>query len=278
MKSNLFKLFSSVGLSSFLLLSSLGLLSPKKLEAQSLSGKPVLVFVDGYLDCCAHNMHVVRHGLATRFGAEIIDVTWDGYIKTPGRENWSGTLNPYRRSNDSAFTNQAPKLINEIDPNRPVILIGHSFGGDSILKILPRIKRSILFVGVIDPVAIGGVRWPIKSYIVPSNVRYFYNRWQQNALGAGGGYNLFPLDNRVVNGQISCNAAQCDQDAQNLARKGDGSPIKVPCRSLEVSCQGYQPWPGGSNGFKSRRLSHEEMPTDDYIQVKIRDIIDSLLR
>lgn len=256
-------------------------------EAQRYSGRPVMIFVNGYNDCCATSMHRVRHGIATRFGAEIIDVTWDGYITTQGMQNWSGSFSSIRVSNDSFFTSQAPKLINQIDPNRPVIIIGHSFGGDSILKTLPRINRKLLFVGVIDPTAKGGLRAPIKGYFVPPNVDYFYNRWQENPNGiADGGVtsNVFPLDGRLVNGKIQCHARQCDQDAQNLVRNGDGSPIEVPCKSYEVSCKGYNPlpgwFPGGKRGWgtKSQRITHEGMPTDDYIEFQVRETIDRLLR
>jgi hypothetical protein len=157
-------------------------------------------------------------------------------------------------------------------------LIGHSFGGDSLLSLAPRINRRIQFLGVIDPTAAGGLREPVTRRGVPANVDYFFNRWEMNALASS---NVVPFDSRLVNGSISgCGARNCDQQEQSLARKEDGSEIRIACESWEVTCEGYNPIPvflGGSNGTKAKRLAHNDMPLDAYLQRQMADRINQVL-
>jgi len=245
-----------------------------KVNAQS-SIRPYVVFVNGYEDCCTWGrytngspdllMDTVVGVLPSN--SDIRYVPWDRF------EN--GANQRSRTSNDADFLRQAAEYINQLDPNRPLILIGHSFGGDSLLSLAPRITRRIQFLGVIDPTAAGGLREPITRRGVPSNVDYFFNRWQQNALASA---NLVPFDSRLVSGSISgCRARTCDQQEQSLARNADGSEIRINCESWEVSCPGYQPWPGGSNGTKAKRLAHNDMPLDAYLQRQMADRISSVL-
>jgi len=199
--------------------------------------------------------------------SEIRYVPWDRFGN--GANQRSST------SNDAEFLRQAADFINQLDPNRPLILIGHSFGGDSLLSLVPRITRRIQFLGVIDPTAAGGLREPVTRRGVSSNVDYFFNRWQENALASD---NVVPFDSRLVSGSISgCRARTCDQQEQSLARRQDGSEIRVSCESWEVSCPGYEPWPGGSNGTKAKRLAHNSMPLDEYLQRQMADQISSVL-
>jgi hypothetical protein len=206
--------------------------------------------------------------------SEIRYVPWDRFEN--GANQRSST------SNDAEFLRQATEFINQLDPNRPLILIGHSFGGDSLLSLVPRVTRRIQFLGVIDPTAAGGLREPVTRRGVPSNVDYFFNRWQQNALASA---NIVPFDSRVVNGSISgCRAGSCDQSEQSLARRQDGSEIRVSCEAHEVSCEGWR-LPGcnfsgcwrGSNGTKAKRLAHNDMPLDEYLQRQMADRISNVL-
>ena len=255
--------------------SFLGVFYFTRVEAQT-SKRPYVVFVNGSGDCCAWEMDALREKLIQQHGLTDEDIRYTSYASF--NRNVTTTTVPLvglSLNLDKNFLKEGAEFINkELEPNRPLILIGHSYGGDSILKLLPRIKRSILFVGVIDPVATAGFRWPIKLYIVPSNVRYFYNRWQQNPRLAHGQFNPFPIDR--INGRISCKAAQCDQDAQNIARNEDGSPIKDNCKSYASLCP-------GSNILKrrkgsiQRRLAHDVMPYDKYIQTQIAKKIEELL-
>lgn len=260
------KFLTTFSLSTILLATQIIDLPNRKVkQAYAQTRSPYVVFVNGYQDCCAWDMNIVRNSLPR--DSEIIDVPWDSFID--GAKQRSNT------SNDSLFLRQGKEILNKLDPNRPLILIGHSFGGDSIISLLPRINRRIQFVGVIDPTAAGGLRKPITRRTIPSNVDYFFNRWQKNGLG---GNNIVPFDSRLVDGKVSrCNAKNCNEDAQNLARKSNGEAIRVSCGSLEVTCPGYQPWPGGSNGTKAKRLEHNNMPYDAYLQQQMANEIQKAI-
>jgi len=247
-----------------------------KVNAQS-SPRPYVVLVNGYQDCCVWDTRnrgvymgtVVRE--LQKHGAEFRLVPWDTFRDGAGQRSST--------SNDAAFLQEAADFINnQLDPNRPLILIGHSFGGDSLLSLAPRINRQIQFLGVIDPTAAGGLREPVTRRRVPSNVDYFFNRWEQNALALA---NVVPFDSRLVSGSISgCQAKNCDQQEQSLARNENGSEIRVNCESWEVTCTGYNPIPvfmGGSNGTKAKRLAHNDMPSDAYLQRQMANAINGVI-
>jgi hypothetical protein len=247
----------------------------EKANAQS-SLQPFVVFVNGYENGRAWGRY--SDGSVNPLMGNVVEslppdseiwyVPWDRF------EN--GANQRSRTSNDAEFLRQGADFINnQLDPRRPLILIGHSFGGDSLLSLAPRINRRIQFLGVIDPTAAGGLREPITRREVPSNVAYFFNRWQENAVNAE---NVVPFDSRVISGYISnCRAGTCDQEEQSLARNSDGSEITVNCESWEVSCPGYQPWPGGSNGTKAERLAHNNMPSDEYLQSQVAERISQVI-
>jgi pimeloyl-ACP methyl ester carboxylesterase len=168
-------------------------------------------------------------------------------------------------------------INNELDRNRPLIIIGHSYGGDSVLKLLTRIKekdptRRIQFVAVIDPVGTGGFRAVAQESSVPGNVDYFFNRWQENV--------AFPNDFKR-DGTIRCNAKQCDQEAQNIARGEDGTPRTTECRWDEITCPGFvAPIPfvrKGQKGRKQVRVGHQDLPRDPYLQRVLVDKIQQQL-
>lgn len=215
--------------------------------APPLPVRPFVVFVNGYKDCCAWDMNNLETRLLA-MNAEIIKVPYSDFI------NGAITCKPIElprdielgrcwTSTDVEFLRKGEDFINNrLDRNRPLILIGHSFGGDSILKLLPRIQRQVQFVAVIDPVTTGGFR--SSNYNVPRSVEYFFNRWQTNV--------PFP-NNLWSSGKLNCNANICDQDAQNIARNTDFSPIR--------------------DGRFSKRVTHVGLATDEYIQKIIGDKI-----
>jgi hypothetical protein len=66
-------------------------------------------------------------------------------------------------------------VIPAIKPGRKILMIGHSFGSDTLLKVAQLIMpRKIAFLGVLDTIEKFGKR---TTKVVPSNVEYFYNRW-----------------------------------------------------------------------------------------------------
>lgn len=226
---------------------------------------PLVVFVNGYEDCCAWGMGDVIEAMRSH-GAVLMGVPWDSFIQDAKQRG--------RTSNDGPFLQQGADFINNrLNPNSPLILIGHSYGGDSVLKLLPRIRRSILFVGVIDPVAMAGRRYPVTSHLVPASVHYFFNRWQENRLATA---NIVPFDSALSGLIGDCRARYCDQDSQNIARHADGSPLRDTCGWDEVTCPGYSLFPP-RRGHKQRRILHNSMPYDEHIQRQIIEKVFALL-
>lgn len=184
----------------------------------------------------------------------------------------------YRRSqardpnlSDANFLKQMDSVFSSIPDSRPIILIGHSFGGDSALKVASRTSRKISLLGVIDGVQRGGIRTNVS---VSDNVAYFYNRWTENPSKIP----LLPLPGIPLNpsssGEVSCSAnySICDQKEQSCGYNADGSELRDSCGSLEITCPGYEPWPGGSNGTKHRKRKHggsDAIYRDDYIQEQL---------
>lgn len=239
---------------------SQGLFLSSRDEAKAQSNRPYIVLVNGWQNCCAW-------GIKDRFPPMNAEFRFVPY------SNFSQGGNSGNTSDDSAFLRDGANFINnELDKNRPLILIGHSFGGDSVLKLLPRINRRIQFVAVIDPVRTGGLRASLKNLRVPSNVDYFLNRWQENL--------PFPND-FGTNGSIPCDAKTCDQDSQNIARNADYSPVTTECRWDEVTCPGFvAPIPfvrEGKKGRKQVRVSHQDLPKDAFLQKDLGDKIKKQL-
>jgi pimeloyl-ACP methyl ester carboxylesterase len=244
-----------------LLLSIVFLIRP----AIGQQSRPYVVFVNGYLNCCASEMNDLQNRLMNKMNAEIRYVPYSNFDSN-GKSGYTST--------DERFLRDGADFINnQLDRSRPLILIGHSFGGDSVLKLLPRINRRIEFVAVIDPVRTSGYRASLKSLKVPSNVDYFFNTWQENV--------PFPND-FPINGSIPCNAKTCDQDSNNIARNADYSPVEAECRWDEVTCPGFvapNPFIGrkGRKGHKQVRVSHQDLPRSAYIQKILGDKIQAQL-
>lgn len=216
--------------------------------------KPYVVFVNGQSNCCAWGMNDLQNRLISLYGLTRNDLRYVPYSNF-GDGGQSGGGNQYDwTSVDSRFLKDGQNFINNVlDRNRPLILIGHSYGGDSILKLLPRLNRRVQFVAVIDPVARGGWRHPINGYTVPGNVDYFFNRWQENE--------PWPIDFKV-NGSVLCNASQCDQKSQFAHTSVDGKPNRESCKWYET-CKN-----------KQVRTGHQSLPTDDFIEKVIAEKIE----
>jgi hypothetical protein len=226
-------------------------------QAKAQSVRPYAVFVNGWQNCCAWGMNALQNRLINQMNAEPRYVPYNNFDNNGSSGN---------TSTDERFLSDGADFINnKLDRNRPLILIGHSFGGDSVLKLLPRINRRIQFVGVIDPVRTGGFRATLKALTVPSSVDYFFNRWQTRV--------PFPNDFGVDGSIQFCNArVKCDQDSQNIKRFEDSSPYTRSCTFTEkVSFQ----CPG--SGKVQLRLDHQSISTDAYIQRQMGDKIQEQL-
>ncbi len=77
-------------------------------------------------------------------------------------------------------------LRNEYDDDDTIILVGHSFGADSVFKVAQALEgeREIDLLATLDRVGTAGFRTEASllpdAASVSRNVRYFYNRWQNN--------------------------------------------------------------------------------------------------
>ena len=220
-----------------------GLFSSRQAEAQS--SRPYVVFVNGWQNCCAWaGMLSLEERLINEMNAESRRVPYSTF-REGDRSNST--------ENDSAFLREGADFINnKLERNRPLILIGHSFGGDSVLKLLPRINRRIQFVAVLDPVSTGGFRSSLSG--VPSNVDYFFNRWQDNL--------PFPNDFKT-SGSLQCSAKTCDQVKQKFATDADSKVIRH--------------WKGRIRGWENERSTHQGLPTDAGVQKWLGNVISEQL-
>lgn len=109
-----------------------------------------------------------------------------------------------RKGSDSQFVEEVSAFVNALPKDRKVILIGHSFGADSIMEVAPKLQHSILFLGAIDAVGSAGQRSINRKRKVSANVEYFFNRWQNDK--------VFPFDYRKSGSFKNCSASlKCDQ-------------------------------------------------------------------
>ncbi|MBC6433720.1 hypothetical protein FM036_24855 [Nostoc sp. HG1] len=255
--------------------SNLFLSNPEQVQAQSK--KAFIVFVNGSGDCCAGDMNEARERFEKDVNADIWITSYANFKK--GSSTRRVPVVNLSVNADALFITEATQVINSLPSTRPVVLIGHSYGGDSILKILPFITRRVQLVALIDPVGTGGFRKVATNRVVPRNVDYFLNRWQENGFT---GNNVVPFDSRS-SGRITCLATKgCDQDSQNLVRNRDGSENRVECRWDEVTCPGFKapipPFRKGRKGTKAQRIEHNFMPQDEYIQHTVIEKLKVALR
>ena len=145
------KLLTTIALTVTLSISlEVGEVNPKKSSAEQ-NIQPIAIIVNGQGDCCSDKMERVINELES-INAKIIVAPWNSLR---GGSEGNSSLD------DARFLREVADYVNNnVEPNQPVILIGHSFGGDSVLKVAPRINRRILFLGILDPVAALGRRSP----------------------------------------------------------------------------------------------------------------------
>jgi hypothetical protein len=241
--------------------------------------RPYVVFVRGFQpppggDSFAPlGMQPVRDYLAD-YDAEIRSVTWNCFVDGAA-QNTCGPLN------DAQFLQDLGNAVNALPLERPVILIGHSFGGDSLLKavngaqgITNKINRPITALITLDPVGFGGQRLTVNGFYnpVPSRVGSFFNRWQRNDT---------PPLNFGDSGFISCSAGACSQSEQAMQRSCSGAtltdvyqPPKAPCPS------GVPPWlcPGAPPAITiDRKSTHGSLVDDAFINRQIIEQLHALL-
>jgi hypothetical protein len=265
-------LFSSWGPKYFVLGVLIGLLFLSQSHAQTIKKTPdvtikstgpiaVAYLVNGFTGCCIPKK--VRDFLVSKH-VKVHESNWNDIDKQgdPGgdvdpRDGRVIGAKPYT---DENFIQQMQVAIKEIDatnPSTPLILIGHSFGGDALLQVVKRIApRRIAFLAVLDAVGKGGLRKNVTSP-VSSNVDYFFNRWQENPPFAGD--HMIPFD-RLLSGNLKSNAHENNQGKQNTEKSSNcKTKYRDPLKAIP------------------NLLKHGEVPNDGCIQQKIIDILSDRL-
>jgi hypothetical protein len=195
---------------------------------------------------------------------------------------------------DESFVDSlSSKLQNEYDDDDTIILVGHSFGGDSLLKVANRLqgKRQIDVLATLDPVGFGGLRDNLSS--PGSNVKYFFNRWQDIV--------PFPVDfpdsGRLASGatgSLEGDFQVASQSLQSTRKLADGSPDWHGPTSLELALlagspqyfkttfydpvtqwRDFEKYPLGKTEAKS--LTHEYLPLDEYISKELIRVVSGVI-
>jgi hypothetical protein len=194
---------------------------------------------------------------------------------------------------DESFVDAlSTKLQNEYEDDDTIILIGHSFGGDSLLKVANRLEgiRQIDVLATLDPVGFSGFRGNLPN--PGSNVKYFFNRWQEIL--------PFPIDfstsGRLDAGSDLVNRdfqipGQDDQSTRRLADGGSdwhgptalelslivGSPqyFKTTFYDPITDFDEFSKYPLGKTEAKS--LTHQYLPLDEYISKQLIRVLDGVI-
>ncbi len=108
---------------------------------------PVVFLVNGFGGCAPCITRALHDKLKAN-GISVYDLDWNDIYRRTQLSN----LN----LSDAEFLQQMEAVISAIPESRPIVLIGHSFGGDSSLKVVHRTSRCIELLGVLDAVEQGG--------------------------------------------------------------------------------------------------------------------------
>ena len=238
--------------------STLETLEGRLLMAIAAPGQPVAYLVNGFGGCCIPmdvRNYIQSHGGLVHISNWNDILNDNGSTHTPGGNPggfpYGGTPDPFT---DNSFVADAVSAIESQPASSPIILIGHSFGGDSILEVARALQadapnRRIAVLATLDAVGRGGLRSNVTSP-VPSNVDYFYNRWEQGPLPNPGGPP--PPFDYLLSGHLTSNATQSDQREQSVQKTGNGKTKY-------------------SNYVFPRALSHRDLPNDAWVEKQARE-------
>jgi hypothetical protein len=239
-----------------------GLPAPCGGPMQQSCPKALAFLVNGFGGCCVSSY--VKTQLEDEFHADVHVSNWNDILKNNGVDTIEPNGHPGcfsltfscapspRPYSDEAFIGQMQAAIAAVPLETKIILIGHSFGADSLLQVVQRVGgRRIDFLGLLDAVGSGGFRSTLTSWAqsawpnpVPSNVEYVFNRWQR--------LTPFPLENPIPSpsGRVASNAPENNQGEQSF-RKNSACRTKY---SLLIVPQ---------------ILKHREVPNDGCVRKKL---------
>jgi len=278
----------------------------ERLESRlALAGDTVIFFVNGYLGATLPDRvydHVM--GLGDSGRAEQLEVFVTNW-NSPDPTVPSGNPGPFPSpaTDDSFVDALTAKLRDEYDDADTIILIGHSFGGDSLLEVVNGLSgvRQIDLLATLDPVNFAGERRTLPN--PSSNVDYFFNRWQEilpfpNDFWMSGrlvapkpGQPLTERDFGIVSQEEQSTRRLADGSADwhdpegldELPMTLDGAYSRVKTEDVVIS-----EWPRivvtrpvlnefGLPVIEVKSLTHSYLPRDEYISKQLIRVIDGVI-
>jgi hypothetical protein len=191
------------------------------------------------------------------FDAEVISNSWNCYPDGSREEDCAPI--------DDGFIRDLADDLNSLPAGRPIILVGHSYGADSLLRgvagsswsFAPPVTAPIFALATIDPTSTAGVRVISTGFHVglPSGLGLFFNRWQRNS----------PVPwNYGDEGRLSpgCTAQICDEAEHAYRRNADGGAAGQTC-GLSWTGWGFEwrCWP--------ERSTHHTLVEDAQVQAQL---------
>ncbi|MEM8832175.1 MAG: alpha/beta hydrolase [Cyanobacteria bacterium P01_G01_bin.19] len=251
-----------------------------KLDFQELqSGKnPIIFFVNGFGGCAPCICRTLFDQLKPK-AVSIYDLDWnDIYLRKQS---------VYTKFSSVGFINDMlKKVIPAINPERKLLFIGHSFGGDAILEIARQIQpRKICFLAILDGVKRFGRR---TTASVPGNVDFFYNRWTKHSslpskipdlTIPGINKRLGVAINSYKSGRLTKDSlsTSCDQKEQSYGYHSDGFPILL---DDEINKQKFELSGRRSSDNRHQIITHGckyAIYKDLYIQEEMFNIIMEII-
>lgn len=284
-----------------------------------LDGKAVAFFVaGGNGEAFPHETMAYVKDLFTRLESEenisdgqVYETNWNSPdFDNPEEPSGVPSIVDPRPQSDNRFVSALKtKLTNDYDDNDTIILVGHSWGADSLIKVARGLegKRQIDLLVLFDRVGSGGLRNSPGAdgslYTKPSNVEYVFNRWQTGT--------VFPNDR--VSGEIRDSFDFVNRDfgipgqiEQSYSKNQDGSidwhraaaieelilqgSLQNPLRPDDVYYAKpvlkdvtIADGPLGKviitvpDGVVVRSLAHSRVPNDPFITAQLRRVLDGVI-
>ncbi|WP_434685825.1 hypothetical protein [Pseudanabaena minima] len=185
---------------------------------------PVVILVSGFGGC---RNGIFDSGLENCIARSLFQKFRENGIAVYDAE-WSSVDATQNFGSDKKFREQMRTIIlPSIPDNRPIILIGHSFGGDSVLKAAQDanvIGKRIALLAVLDGVAGGNIR---TREAVPANVDYFYNRWTTEGTQVVRLLMNVPVDAKASGKIDLCSARDCRNQHQQSVRRDENGNVRT---------------------------------------------------
>ena len=207
-------------------------------------GQALAIFVDGHGGGGVGRSDMPDvFGLLDERGALIHQANWNDIDEI---------IDPYFGFDNRAVS-EISNVVNAVPQDSDVILVGHSFGADTLLNVVGRVNRRIDVLAVFDPVNWGGQRTGYS--LLGRDIDYLYHRWQNNIAWP---WNFW--DSIGITGVASHTVN--DQRDANFAKREDGSKIREGGTTAEL--------------LKiNRRTNHSNLPRDEFLRRQLRDIFDA---